>query len=104
MRSRDQGCPRINATDSGKNASVQVYPAIMLRDIVAIVDDVIHPFELGVACEVFGLDRSDDGLPVFDFAVVGSSRKPLPGAGGMTVRPGYGLDRAATADLIVIPA
>jgi AraC family transcriptional regulator, transcriptional activator FtrA len=97
-------CAGIVAADSGKNASVRVYPAKMLRDVVAIVDDVIHPFELGVACEVFGIDRSDEGLPVFDFAVCAANRKPLPGTGGMSVRAGYGLDRAATADLIVIPA
>lgn len=97
-------CAGIGAADSGKNASVRVYPANMLRDVVAIVDDVIHPFELGVACEVFGVDRSDQGLPVFDFAVCAAGRKPLPGSGGMTVRAGYGLERVATADLIVIPA
>jgi hypothetical protein len=41
----------------------------MLRDVVALVDGRIHPFELGVVCEVFGLDRSADGLPAFDFAL-----------------------------------
>ncbi|MCZ3386174.1 MAG: hypothetical protein LH630_04240, partial [Actinomycetia bacterium] len=28
------------------------------------------PFELGVVCEVFGIDRSASGLPMLDFAVV----------------------------------
>ncbi len=31
--------------------------------------DGVAPFELGVVCEVFGVDRTDDGLPGFDFAV-----------------------------------
>ncbi len=76
----------------------------MLRDVVAILDRRIHPFELGVVCEVFGLDRSADGLPNFDFAVCAPDSRPLAGVGGMTVRTSHGLDRAATADLVVIPA
>jgi len=76
----------------------------VLRDVVAIVDGLVHPFELGVACEVFGIDRSDDGLPRFDFAVCATGRRPLPGPGGMSLHTSYGLDRAANADLVVIPA
>ncbi|PZS34939.1 MAG: AraC family transcriptional regulator [Pseudonocardiales bacterium] len=76
----------------------------MLRDVVAVVDGHVHPFELGVACEVFGIDRSDDGLPCFDFAVCATGRTPLPGPGGMSLNASYGLDRAANADLVVIPA
>jgi len=76
----------------------------VLRDVVAVVDGHVHPFELGVACEVFGIDRSDDGLPCFDFAVCATGRTPLPGPGGMSLNASYGLDRAANADLVVIPA
>jgi transcriptional regulator GlxA family with amidase domain len=76
----------------------------MLRDVVALVDGQIHPFELGVACEVFGIDRSAEGLPCFDFAVCAAQRRPLPAAGGMTVRTAHGLDRVGTADLVIIPA
>ncbi len=72
--------------------------------MVAIVDGQVHPFELGVACEVFGIDRSDDGLPRFDFAICATGRSPLPGPGGLSLRTAYGLDRAASADLVVIPA
>ncbi|MGH8916818.1 MAG: helix-turn-helix domain-containing protein [Actinomycetes bacterium] len=76
----------------------------MLRDVVAIVDGRIHPFELGVVSEVFGLDRSGDGLPGFDFALCAARRRTLPSLGGSTVHVEHGLDRAATADLVVIPA
>jgi transcriptional regulator GlxA family with amidase domain len=86
------------------NAMVRVYPAKMLRDVVALVDERIHPFELGVACEIFGIDRSEEGLPRFDFAVCSEGAGPLPAAGGMVVQIGHGLERAASADLIVIPA
>jgi transcriptional regulator GlxA family with amidase domain len=77
----------------------------MLRNVAAVVLDGVRPFELGVVCEVFGVDRSDDGLPVYDFAVV-SAEGPALGthAGGLSMATPYGLDRLETADLIAVPA
>lgn len=83
---------------------VRAYTANMLHNVAAIIDGRINPFELGTACEVFGIDRSEDGLPVFDFAVCGLSKAPVPGPGGMSVRPAHRLDRVDEADLVVIPA
>ena len=42
----------------------------MLQKIVALVIPGIAPFEFGVVCEVFGIDRTDSGGPTFDFHVV----------------------------------
>jgi len=64
----------------------------------------VEPFELGVVCEVFGTDRSDDGLPVYDFAVVAGEPGPLRTTHGFTLSTPYGLDRLAEADLIAVPA
>ncbi len=50
----------------------------MLKNVAAVLLDGVHPFELGVVCEVFGLDRSDEGLPAYDFAVV-SAEGPVLG-------------------------
>jgi len=66
--------------------------------------DGVEPFELGVVCEVFGTDRSDDGLPVYDFAVVAGEDGPLRTSQGITLSTPHGLGRLATADLIAIPA
>ena len=41
----------------------------MLKDVAVIVLDGVAPFELGVLCEVFGTDRSAQGLPLYDFAI-----------------------------------
>ena len=76
----------------------------MLRNVAAVVLDGVEPFELGVVCEVFGTDRSDDGLPVYDFAVVAGERGPLRTTHGFTLSTPYGLDRLAEADLIAVPA
>lgn len=77
---------------------------MVLRDVCAVVADGISPFELGVICEVFGVDRSEQGLPTYDFAVVAAAEPPLRAAGGFTVDTPHRLDRLATADLIAIPA
>jgi transcriptional regulator GlxA family with amidase domain len=64
----------------------------------------VASFELGVLCEVFGLDRSDDGLPNYDFAVAGLvAGEPLPmSTGGQLLTPAHGVERAATADLVAV--
>jgi transcriptional regulator GlxA family with amidase domain len=76
----------------------------MLRNVAAVIVDGFTPFELGVVCEVFGSDRSDDGLPTYDFAVVAGEPGPLRAEAGFTVSAPYDLDRLAVADLVVISA
>jgi len=75
-----------------------------LQSVCAVVCRVVHPFELGVLCEVFGTDRSDQGLPTYDFAIVSADEAPLTGPGGMVLQTAHRLDRLAAADLIAIPA
>jgi transcriptional regulator GlxA family with amidase domain len=68
---------------------------------------VVHgfqPFEFGTICEVFGLDRSDDGLPGYDFAVVAGEPPPVRADLDFTIAPSSGLDRLEEADLIALPA
>jgi transcriptional regulator GlxA family with amidase domain len=75
-----------------------------LTDVVAIVSDGFAAFELGVVCEVFGLDRSDQGLPTYDFAVVAAEPPPLQSGQGYRLDTDHRLDRVASADLVCIPA
>jgi len=78
----------------------------MLTNVAVLAWDGIAPFELGVVCEAFGIDRSDEGLPVIDFAVCGiepgSAQHPVRTSVGFTVTPSHGLERAAEADLLAI--
>jgi transcriptional regulator GlxA family with amidase domain len=76
----------------------------MLRNVAAVILSDFTPFELGVACEVFGVDRRDDGLPAYDFAVVAAEPGPLRSAAGFTVDTPFGLERLAEADLVIVPA
>lgn len=82
-----------------------VHTGRMLKNVAAILLDGVHPFELGVVCEVFGIDRSDEGLPVYDFAVASAEGPTLstPHA-GFTMSTSHGLERLESADLIAVPA
>ena len=76
----------------------------MLKTIAAVVMDGSAAFELGVICEVFGIDRTDDGVPPFDFRVCGEHPgKPLSST-GFSIVPTHGLDALEGADLVAVPA
>jgi len=75
----------------------------MLRNVAAVLVNGFLPFEFGTICEVFGVDRSDDGLPRYDFAVVAGEPPPLR-ALDFTMQPSHGLERLEQADLIALPA
>ncbi len=63
----------------------------------------VQPFELGVAWEGFGIDRTDDGVPGYDTVVV-SAEPAVPTAAGYAMLVPHRLDRAAESDLVVVPA
>jgi transcriptional regulator GlxA family with amidase domain len=76
----------------------------MLNNVAVVLTHGVHPFELGVVCEVFGLDRSDQGLPTYDFAIGAAEPPPIRAQPGFTITTPHGLDRLAQADLIAVPA
>ncbi|GAA5074544.1 helix-turn-helix domain-containing protein [Nocardia iowensis] len=78
----------------------------MLSKVAVVLSERMAMFEFGVVCEVFGLDRSADGLPSFDFRVCSAEPgKPLhSNTPGISLTPQYGLEELATADLVAIPA
>jgi transcriptional regulator GlxA family with amidase domain len=62
-------------------------------------------FELGVVQEVFGVDRTDDGVPRIDFRVCAERPgEPIDLENGMSMTAPYGLDAAEGADLLIAPA
>ena len=76
----------------------------MLKKVVVPLMPLTEAFELGVACEVFGFDRSDDGLPTYDFSLVAGSPEPIRTRFGYGIDVPYDLDRLDDADLVVVPA
>jgi transcriptional regulator GlxA family with amidase domain len=77
----------------------------MLRTVAAVVVDGLAPFEFGVVCEVFGIDRTEEGVPPIDFLVCGERPGvPVRTSVGASLTPDRGLDALAGADLVAVPA
>src|SRR5258705_8055089 len=75
-----------------------------LKGVSRLVLDGLAIFEFGVIWEVFGIARSTDGVPNFDFKVCGPEPgKPLRTSVGATITPDHGLDDLVGADLVAIP-
>lgn len=76
----------------------------MISNVAAIVYDGIAPFELGVVVESFGTDRSDQGLPVFDFAVCAPHAGTVRTSAQFGLAVEHDLSRVEEADLVTVPA
>jgi AraC family transcriptional regulator, transcriptional activator FtrA len=62
-------------------------------------------FELGVVSEVFGIDRTDEGVPAIDYRVCSEHPgEPIGMRNGLTLTTAHGLADAEDADLVVAPA
>ena len=72
--------------------------------VVAVVGDDIAPFELGVACEVFGIDRSYLADPWYRWIVAAADPPPLRTGSGFTIDTPHGLEAVEDADTVIIPA
>jgi transcriptional regulator GlxA family with amidase domain len=73
--------------------------------VAAVIADGVSPFELSVACEVFGLDRSEIVDPWYRFMVCAVGTRPVrtKGTAGMTLDTPFGLADLERADTLVVP-
>lgn len=76
----------------------------MLRKIAVALIDGVAPFELGVVCEAFGVDRSAQGLPSYDFSVVAVEPGPVRTSVGFSIDASHDLAALDAADLVAVPA
>jgi transcriptional regulator GlxA family with amidase domain len=74
----------------------------MLRNVAVIALPDIAVFELGVLCELFGYDRTPEGLPGYEFSVCTPGGLPVRTHAGFTVTPNHDLAPVETADLVAI--
>jgi transcriptional regulator GlxA family with amidase domain len=74
------------------------------RVVAALTGDRIAAFELGILGQVFGLDRTDDGLPGPEFLLCGPRPGPVPTTSGFDVVVPHGLEVLDRADLVAVPA
>lgn len=75
-----------------------------LHSVAVLLQEPVSMFELGVLAEVFGIDRSDEGIDAFDYRVCAERPGPLDARNGTTVTAPFGLEAAADADLVAVPA
>jgi len=72
--------------------------------VAAVVADHFSPFEFAVACEVFGIDRSEEiGRPWYRFVVCAADRPPVATTLGFFLDTPHGLEMLDAADTIVVP-
>lgn len=76
-----------------------------MKTVAVVLMERVAPFEFGVLCEVFGIDRAEDGVPPIEFRVCGER----PGVAlrtsvGALLTPADGLDGLVGADLVAVPA
>jgi len=71
--------------------------------VAAVIADGVSPFEFAVACEVFGYDRSELGVPWYRFVVCAATPPPVRTEVGFLIDTPYGLERLSRAATIVVP-
>ena len=71
------------------------HDGLVLTNVAALAFDGVTPFELGLLCEAFGMDRTDDGVPLLDFAVCGPTVGTFRTTSGFGVAVEHDLTRVA---------
>jgi transcriptional regulator GlxA family with amidase domain len=75
----------------------------MVHRVVTVLSPGANPFDLAVACEVFGLKRPELGVEWYDHRLAGVVR-PLVVNGGWTIDSPFGLEALDDADTVIVPA
>jgi len=89
---------------AGTGACDKILPMGRRHTVAALAFECVSPFELSVACEVFGFDRSDLGVPWYRFMMVAVEGRPVKSEVGFEINTPYGLADLRRADTIVVPA
>jgi AraC family transcriptional regulator, transcriptional activator FtrA len=75
------------------------------RSIAVPVLPQLSPFELGVLCEVFGIDRTEQGVPTYEFWVCGEEPgTPISTKTGFDIVPRHPMDKLDDAAIVAVPA
>jgi AraC family transcriptional activator FtrA len=74
----------------------------MLRNVAVLALPEVAVFELGVLCELFGYDRTAEGLPGYDFAVCTVDGRPVRTHAGFSIDVQFDLSRLEEADLVAV--
>src|SRR3954452_7066296 len=102
--------PLASEATSGRIDSMRNNPASPRRTrsnrrhtVAVVVGEGMSPFEFAVACEVFGVDRSELGVPWYRFMVCAVDPAPVRTSLGFTIGTSHGIEDLRRADTIVVP-
>ena len=74
-----------------------------LRTVAVLLAERPIAFEFGVLAEVFGIDRTADGVPPFEFRVCAERPgEPIPMDNGVSLTVPFGLDALHGADVVAV--
>jgi AraC family transcriptional regulator, transcriptional activator FtrA len=76
----------------------------MAHRVAVVVLNGTTLFEMAVAYEVFGIDRSEYSDDWYEFAFVAAEPGPVRTQGGFLLETPYGLSHLRKADTIIVPA
>ncbi|MCC6437986.1 MAG: helix-turn-helix domain-containing protein [Acidimicrobiales bacterium] len=72
--------------------------------VAVVVDEGMHAFEFGVACEVFGLRRPELGVAWYEFRVCGPSVAAVRANEGFALQADHDWSALVEADTVGVPA
>jgi len=72
--------------------------------VATVICHGVAPFEMAVPCEVFGIDRSELGVPWYRHMICAAEDAPIRSSQGFTIDTPFGLDEVVRADTVVVPA
>jgi transcriptional regulator GlxA family with amidase domain len=74
----------------------------MISSVAVLAYEGVSTFGLGVTAEIFGCDRSAEGLPSYDYAVTAAMPAVIRTDVGLPIVVEAGLDRLSAADLGIV--
>jgi transcriptional regulator GlxA family with amidase domain len=74
-----------------------------MRTVAVVLYDGMRIFDYAVTFEVWGIDRSESGVPSFEFRRCSPGRRAVSADAGTRVRASHGLSGLADADLVIVP-
>jgi AraC family transcriptional activator FtrA len=78
-------------------------PAKVGPAVAVLVYDGLWLFEFGVACEIFGYDRSEPGMPWYRFSICAARPGPVMTQTGFSINAPNGLGALRRADIVIVP-
>src|SRR5271166_6601890 len=101
---RDKAAKPSKPQNAGRSAPKRHgAPRRVSHDVAIIVYDGFTPFELGVACEVFGDDRwVTPGDPWYRLFICGDTSAPVTADGGFQILVPHGLETLSKVDTVIV--